>query len=290
MDCGSHLDQFDRSALDQLTRIYARVDQSIKSIEAELVAIAQLISAFSSQPANRPYLVGGLLLGGGAKVVVDNSTAGSTISNTAKKMQEAGTKAEAQLAGAAATALGFIFRVANDGSLFGVQIADDLQKAVNALSAGLRKADRELGESGGQAGRCAEEARRPVEDRRASRACSGRRLSDGPAIARCEDQRAEHDRQRRPGQARCRGGQARAIRRHSARCGGRRTFAMAPAAAQTYKGCRTSCGRSWNSKSSRRTGCSRNWRKATRICSACARARSRRSPGFCCCRRRRSTH
>ena len=51
---GATWTSFDRSALDQLTRIYARVDQSIKSIEAELVAIAQLISAFSSQPANRP--------------------------------------------------------------------------------------------------------------------------------------------------------------------------------------------------------------------------------------------
>ena len=138
---------FDRSALDYLTRIEARVDQSIKSIRAELVAIAQLISAFASQPANRQYLIGGLLLGGGAKLVTENTPVGSTNSNTAEKMKEAGTKAEAHLAGAVATALGFSFKIANEGSLFGAEIADNLQKAVTAVSAGLRKADRELGDS-----------------------------------------------------------------------------------------------------------------------------------------------
>lgn len=136
---------FDRTALDNLTCIHTRVDQSIKTIETELVAIAELISAFASQPPNRTYLIGGLLLGGGAKVVVDNTTAGSTISNTAKKMQEAATKAEAQIAAAIAKALGFTFTIANDGALFGAQIAEHLQKAVVAVSAGLRKVDRDLG-------------------------------------------------------------------------------------------------------------------------------------------------
>lgn len=134
----------DRNALDQLTRFKSRVEASIKSIETALVALAKSIADFVGSDANKPYIVTSLLAGGADKLL-EITTPGSPPNVAAKTLQTAATDAEANVAAALATTIGFAFRLAGDGSLFGAQIAGDLQKAVSSIRNGVGKLDRDLG-------------------------------------------------------------------------------------------------------------------------------------------------
>jgi len=134
----------DRNALDQLMRFKSRVEASIKSIETALVALAKSIADFFGNNENKPYIAISLLAGGATRLL-EITTSGSPAFVAAQRLQITAVDAEAKVAVALATTIGFIFRLSGDGSLFGAQIAEDLQKAVSSIKNGMNKVDRDLG-------------------------------------------------------------------------------------------------------------------------------------------------
>lgn len=133
----------DRNALEQLTRFKSRVEASSKSIETALVALAKSIAGFVDTDANKPYIAASLLAGGAAKLL--EITSAGPAYDAAKRLEKDAKDTEEKIAAALATTIGFVLRLAGDGSLFGAEIAGNLQKAVASIRNGVSRLDRDLG-------------------------------------------------------------------------------------------------------------------------------------------------
>jgi hypothetical protein len=140
---GTSWTALDKKSLEQLTRFNARVGRSIKAVEDGLTAIITRIATFSKD--NAAYVSVALIAGGASKILP--APPNDAIRAAAEALKQAGDEAEAKLAPALATVIGFVLGLANDGSMLGAKIAEELRVAVVAVAAALRKVDRDLGDA-----------------------------------------------------------------------------------------------------------------------------------------------
>lgn len=141
--------ELDRAALDHLTALQSRLDRASRAIAAPLAAIATRVQAFVSNSDNQKFLLGGVLLGGAAKLVFDHTQSGDALKVPATRLQAIATEVEKESARALEFALTRLLALATNGSAFGADIAEALRKAAVGLREGLQKADREFGTAAG---------------------------------------------------------------------------------------------------------------------------------------------